>query len=137
MIFSRSAAHVSLVLYCLSNPSALAVYFEQVIIPVICFLVICFLPCLLTRYWFVSCQQYICHRLRLLCIYGVLTGFEQVPVFYIWHCLLTRHWFVQCQQHLYIGVILTYKSGSMAAEFEKVIVQHVYFSLGYCVFTSF
>ena len=33
----------------------------------------------------------------------------------IWHCLLTRHWFVQCQQHLYIGVVLQYNFGSMAA----------------------
>ena len=55
MIFSRSAAHFPLVLSCLRNPIALAAYFEQVIVLVICFMVICFLPCLLTRYWFVSC----------------------------------------------------------------------------------
>ena len=73
-----SAVHMSLVLYCLLNPSTLAV--EQVIVPVICFLVICFLPCLLTRYWFVSCQQHMCHRFCLLCIYGVLADFEQVIV---------------------------------------------------------
>ena len=61
MICSRSAAHVSLVLSRLLNPSALAVDFEQVIVPVICFLVICFLFCLLTRYWFASCQQHMAH----------------------------------------------------------------------------
>ena len=55
----------------------------------------------------------------------------------IWHCLLTRHWFVQCQQHLYIGVILQYNSGSRAATLNKSPFQYVYFSLGYCVFTSF
>ena len=49
MIHSTSAGHVSLVLSCLLNPSALAANFKQVIVPVICFLVICFLPCLLTR----------------------------------------------------------------------------------------
>ena len=41
MICSTSAAHVSLVLFCLLNPGALADDFEQVIV-----LVICFLPCL-------------------------------------------------------------------------------------------
>ena len=50
MIYSTSAADVPLVLSCLLNPRALADDFEQVIVPVICFLVICFLPCLLTRY---------------------------------------------------------------------------------------
>ena len=45
MICSRSAAHVLLVLSCVLNPSALAGDFEQVIVLVICFLVICFLPC--------------------------------------------------------------------------------------------
>ena len=71
----------------------------------------CFLPYLLTRFWFVSCRQHICHRFCLLYIYGVLIGFEQVsvPFYCIWYCLLTRHWFVQCQQHFYIGVILQYK----------------------------
>ena len=61
MIYSMSAAHVPLVLSCLCNPSALAADFKQVIVPVICFL-----PCLLTRYLFVSCD-----RFRLLLIYGV------------------------------------------------------------------
>ena len=50
MICSTSAAHVPLVLSCLLNPSALAADFEQVIVLIICVLVICFLPCLLTRY---------------------------------------------------------------------------------------
>ena len=80
MICSTSAAHVPLVLSCLRNPIALAAYFEQVIVLVICFMVICFLPCLLTRYWFVSCQQHMCHRFRLLCIYGVLADLKQVIV---------------------------------------------------------
>ena len=71
MISSRSRAHVLLVLSC--YPSALAADCEQVIVSVICFL-----PCLLTRYWFVSCQQHMCHWFYLLCIDGVLTDFEQV-----------------------------------------------------------
>ena len=74
-ICSTSAAHVPLVLSCWHNPSALAADFEQVIVQVICLL-----PCLLTRYWFASCQQHMCHRSRLLCIYGVLADFEQVIV---------------------------------------------------------
>ena len=80
IICSRSAAHVSLVLSCLLNPIALAADFEQVIVLVIYFLVICFLPCLLTRYRFVSCQQHMCHWFPLLCIYSVLADFEQVIV---------------------------------------------------------
>ena len=75
MICSTSAAHVLLVLFCLLNPSALAADFEQVIIPVIYFL-----PCLLTRYSFVSCQQHMCHRFCLLCIYNKLAAFEQLIV---------------------------------------------------------
>ena len=39
-----------------------------------------FLPRLLTRYWFVLCQQHMCHRFCVLCIYGVLADFEQVVV---------------------------------------------------------
>ena len=106
---------------------------------VICFLVICFLSCLLTKYWFVSFQQHMCHWSCLLCIYDCwLTLNRSLFRFYcIWHCLLTRHWFVQCQQHLYIGVTLQYNSGSMAATFNNSPFQQVYFSLGYCVFTSF
>ena len=50
MICSTSAAHVPLVLSCLLNLGALDAKFEQVIVLVIFFLVICFLPCLLTRY---------------------------------------------------------------------------------------
>ena len=50
LIFSTSAAHVPLVLSCLLNPSSLAAVFAQVTVPVICFLVTCFLPCLVTRY---------------------------------------------------------------------------------------
>ena len=48
MICSTLAAHVSLVLSCLLNPRALAADFEQFIVPVICFLVICF-PALLAN----------------------------------------------------------------------------------------
>ena len=69
-----------LVLSWLLNTSDLAAYFEQVIVPVICFLVICFLLCLPTWYWCVSCQQHICHWLRLLCIYGVLADFEHIDL---------------------------------------------------------
>ena len=43
----------------------------------------------------------------------------------------------QCQEHLYIGVILQYTSGSMAATLNVSPFKYVYFSLGYCVFTSF
>ena len=53
------------------------------------------------------------------------------------HYLLTKHWFAQCQKHLYIGVILQYNSGSMAATLNKSRFQYVHFSPGYCVFTSF
>ena len=119
------------------DPDIVAIDFEQVIVTVICFLVICFLPCLLTRYWFVSCQQHMCHRFCLLCIYGVLADWSLFRYYCIWHCLLTRNWFVQCQQHLYIGVILQYNSGSVAAFLNKTPFQYICFSLGYCVFTSF
>ena len=57
-------------------PQHIGFWLWIVIALVICFLVICFLPCLLTRYWFVSCQQHMCHRFYLLCIYGVLDDFE-------------------------------------------------------------
>ena len=59
----------------LHDPDTLAADFEQVIVPVICFLFIC----LLTRYWFVSCQQCICHRLSPLHLRCV-GCFEQVIV---------------------------------------------------------
>ena len=75
MICPMTAAYVPLALSCLLNPNALAADFEQVIVPVICFL-----PRLLTRHKFVSCQQNMCHRFHLLCIYGVLADFEQVMV---------------------------------------------------------
>ena len=80
MIFFTSAVHVPLVLSCLLNPSALTADFEQVIFPVICFLVICFLSSWLTRYWFVSCRQHMCHQFCLFCIDGVLADFEPVIV---------------------------------------------------------
>ena len=50
MIWPTSEAHVPLVLSFLLNPGALAGDFDHVIVPVICFLVICFLLSLLTRY---------------------------------------------------------------------------------------
>ena len=50
MTCSTTATHVPFVVSCLFNPNVLAAIFEQVITPVICFLVICFLSCLLTRY---------------------------------------------------------------------------------------
>ena len=55
MICSTLTGHVPLVLSCLFNSSGLATDFEQDIVAVISFLVICFLPCLLIKYWFVSC----------------------------------------------------------------------------------
>ena len=50
IICSRSVAHMLLVLSCLLNSSASTASSEQIIVPVICFLVICFPPCLLTRH---------------------------------------------------------------------------------------
>ena len=49
-----------------------------------------------------------CHRFRLLCIYGVLADFERgiVPVLLSSELLLISHWFVQCQQYLYSAVIM-------------------------------
>ena len=38
---------------------------------------------------------------------------------------------------MYIGVILQNNSGAMAATLNKPLFQYVYFSLGYCAFTSF
>ena len=135
-MFYASAAHVPLVLSCLLDPCALAADFEHVIVPVICFLVICFLPCLLpdTDLFHVSST----------CVTGFvsfaftvcwLTLNRSLFWFYcIWYYLLTRHWFVQCQQHLYIGVILQYNSGSMAADFEQVTVSiRLFFTCVLCI----
>ena len=58
---------MSLVLSYLLNPSALAGDFEQVIVPVIYFLIIPFPLCLLLP-------------VSILCIYGVLADFEQVII---------------------------------------------------------
>ena len=96
MICSTSAAHVPLVLSCLLNPSALTANFKQVIFPVFCFLAICVLPCLLTRYWFVSCQQDMCDRFRLLYIYGVLANFEQVTLPVLLYLALIVNWILIC-----------------------------------------
>ena len=63
----------------LHDTDTLAIDFKQVIGPIICFLVICFLPCLLTVHLF-SCQQAVCHLFFFLSIYGVLADFEQVIV---------------------------------------------------------
>ena len=70
-----------------------------------------------------------CYWFCLLCIYGVLADFEQVivPVLLFLALLLIRHSFVQCEQHLYIGVILQYNSGSMAAVFEQVTLSILLF----------
>ena len=51
-----------------------------------------------------------CHQFCLFCIYGVLADFEQVLLY----CTVFL-----CQKHLYIGVILQYNSGSMAATLNK------------------
>ena len=41
----------------------------------------------------------------------------------------------QCQQHLYIGVILQYNSGSVAAYFEQVIVSiRLFFTWVLCIY---
>ena len=131
-LYSTSVAHVLLVLTWLFNTSALAADSEQVIFPVICFLL-----CLLTRYWFLSCQQHMSHRFRLLCIYGVFADFEQaiVPVLLYWHYLLTRYWFAKCQEHLYIEAILQYNSGSIAADLEQVIVLiRLFFTWVLCIY---
>ena len=69
MVCSTSGAHVSLMLSFLWNPRSSAVDFEQVLFPVICFLL-----CFQTRYWYVPCQQYMCH----------------------WCCLFVCLWCVDC-----------------------------------------
>ena len=88
MICSTLAAHVPSVLSCLLNLSSLAADFEQVIFPVICFLVICFLPCLLTKYLFISCKQHMCHGFPILCIHVVLADVEQVIVLVLLYLVL-------------------------------------------------
>ena len=123
----------------LRNPSVLAAAFEfeQDIVPIICFLVICFLSCLRKRYWFGLCQRHMCHRFCLLCIYGVLAALNRslFRFYYIWQFFLTRHWFVQCQQHFNIGVILQYNSDSMVAEYEQVTISiHLLFTWVLCIY---
>ena len=120
-------------------PQYIGFWLWIVIALVISFLDICFLPCLLTRYCLFHVSNthvpsfvFFAFTVCWLTLNGSLFRF-----YCIWHCLLTRHWFVQCQQHLYIGVILQYNSGSRAATLNKSPFQYVYFSLGYCVFTSF
>ena len=109
--------------FLLHGLDTLAVDFEQVIVPVVIFfLVVCFLPCLLTRYRFVSCQQHMCHRFCLLCIYGVLGDFEQVIVPVLLYLALFVDQALICSMStalVYIGVILQYNSGSMGAIFKK------------------
>ena len=120
-------------------PQYIGFWLWIVIALVICFLVICFLPCLLTRYClFHVSNTYVTSFVFFVFTVCWLTLNRSLFRFYcIWHCLLTRHWFIQCQQHLYIGVILQHNSGSIAATLNKSPFQYVYFSLGYCVFTSF
>ena len=171
--------HTPLVSFCIHDPGALAVDFEQVIISVIlltmffanqimivsrlqlmyywyylvclipghglltCYLkqvivlVICFLPCLLTRYWFIyvssTCVTSFIAFAFTVC--GLNLNRSLFRFHCIWHHLLTRYWFVQYQQLLHNRVILQYNSGKMTAEFEQVTVLIHFFSLRYCVFT--
>ena len=120
----------------LHDPDELAVDFEQVIISVILLSV---LFANQTRICSTSAAHVSLVLYWLLNTSALAADFKQViiPVFFIWHCLLTRHWFVKYQQNLYIGVILQYNSGSVAADFKQLIVLYAYFSLGYFVFTSF
>ena len=70
-----------------------------------------------------------CHRFCHLCIYGVLVDFEQVIVSVLLYLAMSGalvHW----------GYLAVY-SGSMAATLNVSPFKYVYFSLGYCVFTSF
>ena len=73
-----SPAQVPLVLFYLLNPRTLPADFEQVIVPVICFLVIFFLTSLLTGYWY--CFMSAVHRspvsslLYLRCVGWLWTG---------------------------------------------------------------
>ena len=81
-----------------------------------------------------------CHRFCLLCIYGVLGDFKQVIVPVLLYLALFVDQAFICSMStalVYIGVILQYNSDSMAAILNKSPFQYVYFSLGYCVFTSF
>ena len=61
-----SAVHVILMLSFLCNSNTLAADFKQVIIPDSYFL-----PCYLTRHWFLSCQQRMWHWFCVLCIFDV------------------------------------------------------------------
>ena len=109
MICSTSATHVPLMLSWLLNTSALAADVEQVVVLAICFLVISFLPCLLTRYWFVSCQQHMCHQFVFFSLRMCwMTLNRSLFRFYcIWHSLLTRHRFVWAS-HRFNTFILFY-----------------------------
>ena len=75
MISVQCHQHTPSVSFHLHDSDTWAVDFVHVIVPVICFL-----PCLLNRYWFVSCQLHMCHLFCLPCIYGVLASFKQVIV---------------------------------------------------------
>ena len=110
----------------------LTCYLKQVIV-----LVICFLPCLLTRYWFiyVSNTCVISFVSFAFTVCGITLNRSLVRFHCIWHHLLTRYWCVQCQQHLYNRVILQYNSGKMAAEFEQVTVLiRLFFTWILCIY---
>ena len=66
-----------------------------------------------------------------LCIYGVLADFKQVIVPFS----IVSGTDLFNQQHLYIGVILQYNSGSMAANFEQVTVSiRLFFTWVMCIY---
>ena len=72
-----------------------------------------------------------CHQFRLLCIYGVLANFKQVIVPFS----IVSSTDLFNQQYLYIGVILQYNSGSMAANFEQVTVSiRLFFTWVMCIY---
>ena len=77
-----------------------------------------------------------CHRFPLLCIYSVLGDFEQVivPVLLYLSLLVNKTLICSIQHHLYIGIILQYNSGSMAADFEQVTVSiRLFFTWVLCI----
>ena len=118
MICSRSATHLLLVLSCLFNPNTLAAILNRSLFRLFVswLFVSYFVNHILICFMSAAHLSPVSSPLHLWCV-GLLSTCHCSGVSCIWHCLLTRHWFVKCQQHLYIGVILQYNSGSIAADF--------------------
>ena len=138
-----SAVHVILVLSFLRNSNTLAADFKQVIIPDSYFL-----PCYLTRHWFLSCQQRMWHWFCVLCIFDVFDAkFQPFNIstslfcFFIvpgTACELDIDLFnasstcaLELSNSCIITVQLQYNSCSMAAKFEQATVSiRLFFRMG-------